>query len=68
MPNKNWAKKLKLNIKKELGKKGKHSPAGIKYMKSLQKKKSTLKTTATKRIERQLRRSLTEEEIKSLGG
>lgn len=55
----NWAKRLKLNVEKELGKKGKHSPAGIKYMKTLQKAKPTQMG--------QIHRQLTEEEIKSLG-
>ncbi len=65
----NWAKRLKLNVEKELSKKGKHSPAGIKYMKTLQKAKPTIKTKATERINRRLRRAgITEKEIKSLGG
>lgn len=69
MADKNWAKKLKLNVKKELREKGKHSPAGVKYLKTLAKKKSTLKTTATERTKTRLRQAgLTEKEIKSLGG
>ena len=56
----NWAKKLKLNVKKELLKIVKQSPAGRRFLKSLDTKKISP-------AERRVRQRFTKAERKSMG-